>query len=223
MIGMPVTLAYAQSLDGRIATASGDSQWISGTETLGLSQELRGAHDAIAVGINTVLRDDCLLTCRLPDRRSPLRVVFDSRLRMPPSCRIAQTARGTPAVVFCAVGETGTPDGKRRAKALLDLGVRIIELPRDPGLPGLNLETALERLGGLGAASLLVEGGSALLTSFLSTRLANRLVVVTAPLFIGRGIEAVGDLKVDRLTDALRPRKATVRMMGCDAVWEMEL
>jgi 5-amino-6-(5-phosphoribosylamino)uracil reductase/diaminohydroxyphosphoribosylaminopyrimidine deaminase/5-amino-6-(5-phosphoribosylamino)uracil reductase len=223
MSSMPVTLAYAQSLDGRIATASGDSQWISGEETLALSQELRRDHGAVAVGINTVLRDDCLLTCRLPGSPNPLRVVFDSRLRMPASCRIALTARETKTLLFCALGERTSPEGAERGRALEAAGVRIVELPRAHDQPGLRLAGALEAIGELGIDSLLVEGGSALLTSFLRARLATRLVVVTAPIFIGRGIAAIGDLGVDRLTEALRPRKAAARTMGADVVWELEL
>lgn len=223
MSSVQVTLAYAQSLDGRIATASGDSQWISGEETLALSQELRRDHGAIAVGIGTVLRDDCLLTCRLPGARNPLRVVFDSRLRMPPSCRIARTARETATLLFSALGERASPGGDRRSRDLEEAGIRIVELPQAQDRPGLRLADAIEALGTLGIDSLLVEGGSALITSFLRARLATRLVVVTAPIFIGKGISAVDDLGVQSLAEALRPRKAAARTLGADVVWELDL
>ena len=217
-----VTLTWAQSLDGRIATRTGDSQWISGDETLVLSQELRKSHDAIAVGINTALRDDPLLTCRLPDCANPLRVVFDSGLRLPPDSKLTATAHETPTVVFCAPLSGLTTAGLERKSTLEDLGIRVVALPPAPS-GGLSLKAALESLRGSGVASLMVEGGSTLLTAFLKEGLASRAVVVTAPIFIGSGIEAVGDLGTARLSDALRPKKSSVRPMGADAVWELEL
>jgi hypothetical protein len=95
-----VTLAFAQSIDGRIATITGESQWISGEETLSLSQEIRAASDAILVGVGTVIRDDPRLTCRLPGSPSPLRVILDGRLRVPLSSTILRTASEYPTVVF---------------------------------------------------------------------------------------------------------------------------
>jgi riboflavin-specific deaminase-like protein len=224
---IPVTLAYAQSIDGRIATKTGESRWISGNETLALAQELRKNHDAIAVGINTVLRDDPLLTCRLPDCRHPLRIVFDSRLRLPPSCRIALTASGVETLVFCDAEELLSPEAGSKRKMLRGLGIQVQGISKDKGGPaaggGLCMRSALDHLSGLGIESLLVEGGAELITSFLLSGFVRRLVVVTAPLFIGQGVEAVGDLGIEKLTEAVRPRKAAMRLLGGDVVWELEL
>ncbi len=209
-----VTVSYAQSLDGRIATRSGQSQWISGPATQALSQELRRDNDAILVGIGTVLRDDPLLTCRLPGCPSPLRVVLDSRLRLPEDCRIAQTADSYATVVFAAAPEPS------KVERLGRRGVRVVAVPG--GDSGVELMPALESLAASGVDSLFVEGGSAVITAFFAAGLVDRLVLVTAPLVIGRGISAVADLGVQDLGEALRFRPVRLEQRGDDAVWELE-
>jgi riboflavin-specific deaminase-like protein len=213
-----VTLSFAQSLDGRIATATGDSRWISGPATLRLAHRLRRDHEALLVGIGTVLRDDPQLTCRLPGRgsRNPARVVLDSSLRLPPESRLARGAGQIPTLVFAAPGAAA----ERRA-ALQALGVRVEDSPRDAE-GHVELRWALERLAGLGYESLFVEGGAAVITSFLRQRLAHRLLVVVAPLLIGQGVQAVGELGVRALSEALRPKLCRVRRFGAERVWEME-
>jgi len=211
-----ITLSYAQSLDGRIATATGDSRWISGPSTLRLAHRLRREHEALLVGIGTVLRDDPQLTCRLPGgrSRSPARVVLDSSLRLPPDCRLARGAGQLPTLIFTA----GAPTERR--SALEALGVRVVESPPDPE-GRVSLRWALEHLAGLGYASLFVEGGARVITSFLRQRLVHRLLVVVAPLLIGDGVQAVGDLGVRALSEALRPRRCRVRRYGAERVWEL--
>jgi diaminohydroxyphosphoribosylaminopyrimidine deaminase/5-amino-6-(5-phosphoribosylamino)uracil reductase len=186
-----------------------------------LSQDLRRNHESIAVGIGTVLRDDPLLTCRVGGCKKPLRVVFDSRLRLPPGCRLATGTRDAPVLVFCAGGNADDLDFGRRKKTLEEAGVLVAEISRDG--EGLSIEAALGVLIRRSIGSLLVEGGGMLLTSFLKRRLANRMVVVTAPIFIGTGTEAVGDLGISLLSEALRPKKVSIRTLGNDAVWEMDL
>jgi len=220
-----VTLSYAQSLDGRIATATGDSRWISGPSTLRLAHRLRRDHEALLVGIGTVLRDDPQLTCRLPGRPScsPARVVLDSALRLPPDCRLARSAGELPTLVFTAGAPAAGSSrcGMARRSALEARGVRVVESPTDPE-GQVPLRWALEHLAGLGYASLLVEGGARVITSFLRQRLVHRLLVVVAPLLIGEGVQAVGDLQVRALSEALRPRRFRVRRYGEDRVWELE-
>ena len=214
-----ITVSYAQSLDGRIATATGDSRWISGPSTLRLAHRLRREHQALLVGIGTVLRDDPLLTCRLPGgrSRSPARVVLDSALRLPPESRLARGAGELATLVFAAAG---APSARR--SALEALGVRVVESPPDAA-GRIPLRWALEHLADLGYASLLVEGGAGVITSFLRQRLVHRLLVVVAPLLIGDGVQAVGDLGVRTLAEALRPRRCRVRRFGAERVWEMQL
>jgi len=212
-----ITVSYAQSLDGRIATATGDSRWISGPSTLRLAHRLRRDHEALLVGIGTVLRDDPQLTCRLPGRRSrsPARVVLDSTLRLPPDSRLARGAGELPTLVFTV----GAPAARR--SALEALGVRVVESLPDPE-GRIDLRGVLEHLAGLGYASLFVEGGAGVITSFLRQHLVHRLLVVVAPLLIGEGVQAVGDLGVHALAEALRPARCRVRRFGAERVWELE-
>ena len=212
-----ITVSYAQSLDGRIATATGDSRWISGPSTLRLAHRLRRDHEALLVGIGTVLRDDPQLTCRLPGSRSrsPARVVLDSTLRLPPDSRLARGAGELPTLVFTV----GAPAARR--SALEALGVRVVESLPDPE-GRIDLRGVLEHLAGLGYASLFVEGGAGVITSFLRQHLVHRLLVVVAPLLIGEGVQAVGDLGVHALAEALRPARCRVRRFGAERVWELE-
>ncbi len=210
-----VTISFAQSLDGRIATRGGQSQWISGAGTLELAQELRRDNDAILVGINTVLRDDPLLTCRLPGCPSPLRVVVDSRLRLPADSRIAQTADRYATIVYALEADPLQVDRLSRR------GVRVTVMPPARG-GGVDLPAALEHLAASGVETLFVEGGSAVITAFLRAGLVDRLLVVTAPLVIGEGIPAVGDLGVEDLAAALRFRPVRLEQRGDDVVWELE-
>jgi riboflavin-specific deaminase-like protein len=212
---LKVTLSYAQSIDGRIATASGESRWISGPATLRLAQTLRKTHEVILVGIGTVLRDDPELTCRLRGCASPVRVVLDSRLRLPLESAVVRTIDRAPTVAVAVSGVD--PAARERLEAA---GVQVAVVPADdagrPALPGL-----VEFLEGQGYRSLFVEGGGAVITSFLRARLVDRLVVVTAPVLIGSGVAAVGDLGVEHLSEALRPDRARVRRAGADLVWEL--
>jgi riboflavin-specific deaminase-like protein len=215
-MGRPrVTLSYAQSLDGRIATRSGQSQWISGAGTLELAQELRRDNDAILVGIGTVLRDDPLLTCRLPGCSSPVRVILDSRLRLPEDGRIARTADRYATVVFSLAPDAAKVERLRR------LGVHVIAA--EPGEDGwVALAPALEALSARGIGTLFVEGGSSVITAFLRSGLVDRLLVVTAPLVIGTGVSAVADLGIDDLARALRFRPVRLEQRGEDVVWDLE-
>lgn len=210
-----VTVSYAQSLDGRIATRTGDSQWISGPETLQLSQELRRDHEGILVGIGTVLKDDPLLTCRLPGCRSPHRIVLDGSARLPPESQIARTASDVPVTLFAGSGN------ERRKKRLRDLGVVIEECEPAFGDGGVDLGALLATLDRTGIRSLYVEGGSRVITSFLKARLVDRLIVVIAPLIIGEGVAAVGDLGVSSLADALAPTTVRTERAGQDLIWEL--
>jgi riboflavin-specific deaminase-like protein len=211
-----ITISFAQSIDGRIATASGESRWISGSATLKLAQHLRRTHEVILVGIGTVLRDDPELTCRLRRCMSPVRVILDSRLRLPPEAAVVRTIDQAPTVAV-----TSAPVDPAARERLEAAGVRVEVLGADAsGRPGLaELVGFLEQEG---YRSLFVEGGGEVITSFLRERLVDRMVVVTAPLLIGAGIAAVGDLGVEHLSEALQPDRVRTRRAGADLVWELE-
>jgi 5-amino-6-(5-phosphoribosylamino)uracil reductase/diaminohydroxyphosphoribosylaminopyrimidine deaminase/5-amino-6-(5-phosphoribosylamino)uracil reductase len=207
-----VTIKYAQTLDGRIATRSGESQWISSSDSLVLAHELRAAHDAILVGVGTVLHDNPQLTVRLVEGRDPLRVVADSALRTPLDAALLAEPRHT------LIAATAAADPERRAR-LEVLGARILVLP--PEEDGrVNLRALLAALAGQGVRSVLVEGGAEMITSLLRRRLAHRLVVCVAPKMLGAGVEAVGDLGIAHLEDAVTFRNGRFRLSGTDVLFE---
>lgn len=178
--GLPlVTLKFAMSLDGKVATVGGDSQWITSDLGRARGHQLRAQHDAIMVGSGTVLADDPQLTARNGDEggRQPLRVIVDSRLRTPSDAKVLRTAGG--AVVLATAGE---PDAGRR-QALERAGAEVLVLPTGEGK--VSLPALLQRLGGRQITSLLVEGGPTLLGSFLAQRLGDRIAAFVAPILLG--------------------------------------
>ncbi|HUY08810.1 MAG TPA: bifunctional diaminohydroxyphosphoribosylaminopyrimidine deaminase/5-amino-6-(5-phosphoribosylamino)uracil reductase RibD [Candidatus Dormibacteraeota bacterium] len=182
-----VTLKFAMSLDGKVATALGESQWISSEPSRARAHLLRGEHDAVMVGSGTVLVDDPRLTAReLPaGAHQPLRVIVDSRLRTPPSARIFSTPGG-PILV-------ATTDGRDagREAALTAAGAEVLTLPAVDGR--VPLSDLLQRLGERQVTSLLVEGGPVLLGSFWEQRLGDRIAAFVAPILVG-GAGAPGPL-----------------------------
>src|SRR5215217_5768805 len=177
-----VVLKYAQSLDGRIATGGGDSKWISGPQERRVAHALRAACDAVLVGAGTVLADDPLLTVRMVPGASPIRVVLDSGLRVPPDAQVYG-----PDAVTVVLTAPGADPGRR--DALRERGVKVEVVPEAPG--GVDLAAGLERLLSLGIRCLLVEGGSRVLTSALRARLADRVVVAVGPVLLGAGLRLV--------------------------------
>jgi GTP cyclohydrolase II len=205
-----VVLKYAQTLDGRIATSSGDSKWISSDAERRASHALRAACDAVLVGLGTVRADDPQLTVRLVPGASPLRVVLDSTLRLPPGAHVLGDAASTLIVT------TERSDQSRR-KELQAQGVAVHLVAADPPW-GVNLEATLELLRDIGVRLLLVEGGAAVITSFLRGRLADRMIVGIAPTILGSGTEAVGDLDTARVADGLRLGACAVHTVGGDVL-----
>ncbi len=219
-----ITITFAQSLDGCIATSTGDSRWISSDETLRLAHELRAEADAVLVGAGTVRADNPRLTCRISGRSSPLRVVLDGRLSLPADSIVITTALETPTYVITSERAVSTQE--KKVAQLTANGVRILTLPgasegSSTSPDSLSLAAVLELLAAEGIQRLLIEGGSGIITSFLQDGLFDRLVLVTAPLIIGSGIAAVGDMGVRKLSSALRLRPTTPRLLGPDLVWEL--
>jgi 5-amino-6-(5-phosphoribosylamino)uracil reductase/diaminohydroxyphosphoribosylaminopyrimidine deaminase/5-amino-6-(5-phosphoribosylamino)uracil reductase len=207
-----VTVSYAQTLDGRLAAANGSSRWISAPESLRFAHQLRAEHDAVAVGAGTACKDDPRLTVRLVPGDDPLRVVVDSSLRTPLSAAVLAdgAAKGTILAVTQRAPE-------KRCEEALSLGATVLRLPADAG-GRVDLRVLLSELYSLGVRSVMVEGGAALITSFLCDRLVDRLAVCVAPKILGRGIEAVGDLGIGDLTDSLILADTSVTPYGVDLV-----
>ncbi|MGB9835851.1 MAG: bifunctional diaminohydroxyphosphoribosylaminopyrimidine deaminase/5-amino-6-(5-phosphoribosylamino)uracil reductase RibD [Candidatus Saccharicenans sp.] len=175
-----VTLKFATSLDGKMATSSGDSRWISSEESRRMVQHLRYEHDAILVGAGTVLRDNPSLSLRLENARKKrwFRVVLDTRLSVPPEARLLQNPEEGHVLIFS--GPEAPPE---KIKALQDRGAEIIITDTENGQ--INLKQVLRTLGQREISALLVEGGAKVLTSFLEQKLADKVIAFLAPRLIG--------------------------------------
>ncbi len=210
-----VTLKLATSLDGRIATRSGESRWITGDLARERAHLLRASHDAVLVGTGTVLADDPLLTCRLPGLadRSPVRVALDRRLEIPLSARIVADARAHPIWLLAS----RQADARRR-EALVEGGIEVVEIEGESA-DGLDLGAALRALAARGITRLLIEGGARLAASLLKARLADRLAWFHAPLVIGGdGEPALAELGIDALADAPAFEPISVEAVGEDVL-----
>ncbi|MFN8633709.1 MAG: dihydrofolate reductase family protein [Chloroflexota bacterium] len=209
-----ITIKIAQTLDGRIATSTGQSQWITCEPARALAHELRATHDAVLVGIGTVLHDNPRLTVRLVDGPDPLRVVADTTLRIPLECALL-TER--PEQTICVTSESAPAD---RVTAVRATGARVIFGQPGPAGRGLDLADLLKRLSDLGIRSLMVEGGAGIVTSLLRDHLVDRLVVCIAPKVLGAGLDAVGDLGIRDLGQALTFSETTIRQLGPDILFD---
>ena len=209
---MAVTLKLATSLDGRIATAAGQSKWITGEVSREAVHRLRAEHDAVVVGVETALADDPELTVRLAgyNGRQPARVVLDSRQRLSPGCKLVATAREIPTYVVSVTD----PD-----PALTGAGVRVLKV-RAVGEDRPELKTVAQTLAAEGLERLFVEGGGQVAASFLRCGLVDALEWFRAPIVIGgEGRPGVGALAVASLAAAPHFRRVEVRELGPD-LWE---
>jgi diaminohydroxyphosphoribosylaminopyrimidine deaminase / 5-amino-6-(5-phosphoribosylamino)uracil reductase len=188
-----VHLKLAMSLDGKIATRTGDSRWITGPESRARAHELRHANDAILVGANTVAKDDPLLTDRsgLPRRRPLVRVVLDDKVRLATTSKLATTTGEAPVLVF----------GRAEGRDLANKGIEICSV--DPS----NLLTVLDELGRRSLQSVLVEGGATVAGAFIDAGYVNKVSVFLAPKLIGG---------FDRMADALELERVDVVQRGRD-------
>jgi len=212
-----VTIKYAQTLDGRIATATGESQWISSEASLKFNHQLRAAHDVILVGAGTVIKDNPELTVRLVRGRNPLRVIVDSELNISRQAKIFQNISSTPTLI-ATIKTAADPQFKRFA----GLGAEMITVGADKN-GNVDLKKLFKMLAERNISSILIEGGAQVITSVLKNNLANRLVTIIAPKIIGRGIEAVGDLNIRKLEAAKKLSIQKVLRRGDDVIIDSRL
>ncbi len=217
--GLPwVLLKSMVSLDGRTASESGESRGLGSDAEQRLAHRLRAEHDAVLVGVGTVLADDPELTVRLARGRSPMRVVLDSELRTPLSSKLVSSARLTPLLVA-----TVSTD-RARAAALEDAGARVWRL--EPGPDGrVPVEPLLRRLAHEGALALLVEGGATVSSAFLRAGLVDRVALGIAPVLLGgkRAPVWTQDLGRSRLAEGIQVSDLRVRRVGPDLWLEGDL
>ncbi len=218
--GLPfVIVKIAQTLDGKIATITGDSKWITGEAARRYVHRLRSQVDAIMVGVKTILRDDPLLTSRLPRHRSinhaPIKVIVDSRLKVPPTSRIFSDRSPAPTIIA-----TTRFAYKNRIKELEAKGARVLVTKDKDGR--VQLKSLVKELARFDITSLLVEGGGSVIASALQGRIVDKVLFFIAPKIVGgkyalTSVEGAGIKKIDR---AIRLRDVAIRRFGSDILIE---
>jgi diaminohydroxyphosphoribosylaminopyrimidine deaminase/5-amino-6-(5-phosphoribosylamino)uracil reductase len=209
-----VTVKYAQTLDGRIATKTGNSQWISSEALQTYVHRLRAVNDCIMVGVGTVIADDPQLTVRYAKGRNPLRVVVDSKLRIPLMSSVLKDDNSHLTIIA-----TTSKAPSRKVTAVKNLGVEVLVVKKDKN-GGVSLRDLLRELGKRGIMSVMVEGGSDIITSLLKANLVDKMIILTAPKIMGKGLEAIGDLGVYKVKDAIKFSSFRTMRKGDDFVFE---
>ncbi|OGQ04812.1 MAG: riboflavin biosynthesis protein RibD [Deltaproteobacteria bacterium RIFCSPLOWO2_01_44_7] len=215
-----VTLKVAMSLDGKIATATGESHWISNTLSRQYVHQLRDQVDAILIGAGTLKRDDPLLTVRLPRKKSekqPLVVIVDASLESPTTRQLFKV-KGRQVVLA-----TTQLVSSEKKKIFTDLGAEVLTLPAD--LTGrVDLRELLRALGKKGVTHLLVEGGSSIFSAFISEKLVDHLVCFLAPKILGgQALDWLPEINIRNLKDALELDNLSVKTLGDNVLIEGEL
>ncbi|MGB7582160.1 MAG: bifunctional diaminohydroxyphosphoribosylaminopyrimidine deaminase/5-amino-6-(5-phosphoribosylamino)uracil reductase RibD [Sedimentisphaerales bacterium] len=203
-----VTLKWAQSIDGKLAWAKTDDKhrWISCEQSKKDAHNLRRQVGAILVGINTVLKDDPLLTPRPANGKKPLRIVLDNHLRIPLNCKLLKTASDVPLLIVTRAASLRTK--AKKAKQIVSRGAEIIACPASRS----NLQFLLTQLGKRGVRHLLVEGGPIVISSFLKAKLADEIVIYVAP----KILDAKGDAGISWAINNLRLCRAEIKLIRDD-------
>lgn len=206
-----VAMKYAMTMDGKIATYTGDSKWVTGEEARHHVHELRKQYSAIMVGIGTVLADNPMLNCRIERGVDPIRIVCDSRLRISLDCQLVKTAKDIPTIV-CYADDGGQEE---KLAALQEAGVELLESPGDGKV---DFESVLKELGSRKIDSVLVEGGGTLHGTVLKSGLVNKIYCYVAPKLIG-GRDARTPVEGDGfalMKEALAVRDMEIMKLGKD-------
>lgn len=204
-----ITLKIASSLDGKIALENGQSKWITGEEARLDGRRLRAVHDAIAIGVNTAIEDNPKLTTRIEGALDPVRIIFDSRARLPLGSNLVQTAEQTPTYVI-------TANDSENSRALAEQGVIILFAgATSQGYVDINI--AMDMLGHHGIKTLLIEGGGTLAASFIKAGLVDVIEWYRAPIIMGGdGRNAIGDLGLEAMTFVHKFNRIEFKEMGAD-------
>jgi diaminohydroxyphosphoribosylaminopyrimidine deaminase/5-amino-6-(5-phosphoribosylamino)uracil reductase len=214
-LGRPfVVLKLAQSMDGKIATKSGDSRWISSNESRKLVHRLRAEIDAVVIGAGTARTDDPRLTVRQVKGRNPYRIVVAGRQPIPRSLRLLSQMKDHKTIV--AIPTASRRDTKSARLEKSDVTIWNVRAERDGTVSPHDL---VQRAHAFGFRSLLVEGGSRLATSFLRSRLVDKVIMFTAPILVGDGVSALGSIGVGKMADAVSFRQYAVTSLGRDWVF----
>ena len=204
-----VAMKYAMTLDGKIASFSGDSKWVTGEKAREHTHFLRKKYRGILVGIGTVLADDPMLNCRIENGVDPVRIVCDSHLQIPLECQLVKTAKDIDTIVCYA------EENEEKKKALMEAGVQLIKAEKDGQV---DLEKLMMELGSMEIDSVLVEGGGAIHGSFLTSGLVQKVYCYIAPKMIG-GKDALSPVLgkgIEKMSDAVEITDVTVQNFGSD-------
>ena len=206
-----VIVKVAMSLDGRIATSTGSSKYITSKEARTYVHGLRSEVDAVMVGLNTVLRDNPELTPRLVKGKDPMKIVVDSKLKMPKSCNLMKE----PAKLIIA---TTNKAPKSSIKRLQHKGATVIITKSKNGM--VDLEDLMKQLGKHEITSVMIEGGSQLNSSAIKAGVVDKVLIFTAPKLIGNGIGAIGSLGIKKISNAIDIKNPVCRRIGNDMMVE---
>jgi diaminohydroxyphosphoribosylaminopyrimidine deaminase/5-amino-6-(5-phosphoribosylamino)uracil reductase len=213
--GIPyVTVKYAQTLDGRIATKTGDSQWISSEASRKYVHVLRSTNDGIMVGAGTVTADNPQLTVRHVKGKNPLRIIVDSKLRIPIKSSVLTDDNPHQTIIA-----TTSNAPSRKITAIKKLGVEVLVVKKDKN-GKVSLVDLLKKLGKREIMSVLVEGGSEIITSLLKANLVDKMIIPISPRILGKGLEAIGDLNINKIKDAIKFSSFKTMKKGDDLIFE---
>ncbi len=216
--GCPFVMAKcAATLDGRIATRTGDSRWVTGESARRYVHQLRHWTDAIMVGINTILNDDPSLTTRLPGLQGsdPTRVILDTHLTIPPDARVLQQASAAPTIVVAGIGVAGS-----KKTAIEKTGARVLNVALNNDLIDMNL--LMEQLGAMELTSLLIEGGSRVLASAFNRAVVDKVFFFYAPKILGGddGVPICSGPSAELMDECIGLRDIAVHRFGDDVLIE---
>ncbi len=210
-------LKYAMTLDGKTATESGKSRWITGEAAREHVHGLRHKYSGIMVGINTVIQDDPILNCRLKGGKNPLRIICDSRLRLPLKSKIVKTAEEIPTYIAYCLGD------KEKEKALLNSGLKLLKMPAYNNR--VNLKELMVYLGKEGLSSILLEGGPELNYSALEAGIIQKAYIYIAPKMFGgkRAKTGMGGIGIDNPDSAFLFEERKISLLGEDILLEYKV
>jgi riboflavin-specific deaminase-like protein len=197
-------------MDGRIASSTGHSKWVTCEESRTVAHRLRSRHDALLVGIGTILMDDPLLTVRKAKGVSPKRIVLDSQLRVPLDANVLSDESPNKTIIVTTNGAS-----KEKIARIVDRGATVLVLDADER-GWVPHEVLWKELGDLGITSIMVEGGSQVHTECLKSRYADEIVMFVAPKILGSGVDAIGDLGIRNMNAALELDNIKIKRLNID-------
>jgi diaminohydroxyphosphoribosylaminopyrimidine deaminase/5-amino-6-(5-phosphoribosylamino)uracil reductase len=207
-----VVVKAAMSLDGRIATRTGDSKYITGREARKYVHELRAEYDAVMVGANTVIKDNPQLTVRLAKGRDPVKIVVDTKLRLPFNLKIVKNDPGKLIVA------TSKKAPKSKIKKLIKKGAHVLVIDTIKGK--IDLKSLMKELGKREICSILIEGGAELNAEAIRSGIADKVLFFISPRFIGGGLGALGDLGITKVDRSIKIKKLDYKKVGRDILIE---